>query len=119
MIKHNILALDASTEALSLVLHYQGQTFHHFEECPQQHSQKILPLIDELLAKLDDTDMSSPAWLRHLKTLQEKVEHHLADEEQEFFQVAGNVLNDRQKTKLADEYQKEMKQELDDEKLTA
>ena len=51
MIKHNILALDASTEALSLVLHYQGQTFHHFEECPQQHSQKILPLIDELLAK--------------------------------------------------------------------
>ncbi|MEC7698596.1 MAG: hemerythrin domain-containing protein, partial [Pseudomonadota bacterium] len=41
------------------------------------------------------------------------------DEEQEFFQVAGNVLNDRQKTKLADEYQKEMKQELDDEKLTA
>lgn len=51
MIKHNILALDASTEALSLVLHYRGQTFHHFEECPQQHSQKILPLIDELLAK--------------------------------------------------------------------
>ena len=75
--------------------------------------------IDELLAKLDDTDMSSPAWLRHLKNLQEKVEHHLADEEQEFFQVAGNVLNDRQKTKLAEEYQKEMRQELDDEKLTA
>ncbi|MDA8939235.1 tRNA (adenosine(37)-N6)-threonylcarbamoyltransferase complex dimerization subunit type 1 TsaB [Pseudoalteromonas marina] len=51
MIKSNILALDASTEALSLVLHYKGETFHHFEECPQQHSQKILPLIDELLAK--------------------------------------------------------------------
>ena len=51
MIKRNILALDASTEALSLVLHYKGETFHHFEECPQQHSQKILPLIDELLAK--------------------------------------------------------------------
>jgi len=34
--------------------------------------------IDELLGKLDETDMSSPAWLRHLKTLQEKVEHHLA-----------------------------------------
>ena len=51
MIKSNILALDASTEALSIVLHYQGQTFHHFEECPQQHSQKILPLVDELLTK--------------------------------------------------------------------
>lgn len=29
--------------------------------------------------------MDSPGWLRHLKSLQEKVEHHLADEEQEFF----------------------------------
>ena len=75
--------------------------------------------IDELLEKLDETDMSSPAWLRHLKNLQEKVEHHLADEEQEFFQVAGSVLNERQKTQLADEYQKEMRQELDEEKVTA
>ena len=75
--------------------------------------------IDELLGKLDETDMSSPAWLRHLKTLQEKVEHHLADEEQEFFQVAGNVLNDSQKTKLADAYREEMKKELDEEKVTA
>lgn len=61
MIKTNILALDASTEALSVVLHYQGKTFHHFEECPQQHSQKILPLIDELLnkaqCKLKDLDV--------------------------------------------------------------
>ena len=74
--------------------------------------------IDELLGKLDETDMSSPAWLRHLKTLQEKVEH-LADEEQEFFQVAGNVLNDSQKTKLANAYREEMKKELDEEKVTA
>lgn len=75
--------------------------------------------IDELLGKLDETDMSSPAWLRHLKTLQEKVEHHLADEEQEFFEVAGNVLNESQKTKLADAYREEMKKELDEEKVTA
>ncbi|NMR25564.1 tRNA (adenosine(37)-N6)-threonylcarbamoyltransferase complex dimerization subunit type 1 TsaB [Pseudoalteromonas sp. NEC-BIFX-2020_015] len=57
----NFLALDASTEALSLVLNYNGQTFHHFEECPQQHSQKILPLVDELLSKancrLNDLDV--------------------------------------------------------------
>lgn len=61
MIKSNILALDASTEALSIVLHFKGQTFHHFEECPQQHSQKILPLIDQLLTsancKLKDLDV--------------------------------------------------------------
>ena len=33
--------------------------------------------IDELIEKLDNTDMSSPAWLHHLKVLKEKVEHHL------------------------------------------
>ena len=62
--------------------------------------------IDELIEKLDETEMSSPAWLHYLKSLQEKVEHHLADEEQEFFQVAG------QKEKLADGYREEMAQEL-------
>ena len=68
--------------------------------------------IDELLEKLDDTDMSSPAWLHHLKSLREKVEHHLADEEQEFFQVAGKLLNEREKQKLAEDYRDEMKEEL-------
>ena len=68
--------------------------------------------IDELIEKLDETEMSSPAWLHYLKSLQEKVEHHLADEEQEFFQVAGKVLNERQKEKLADGYREETAQEL-------
>lgn len=65
--------------------------------------------IDELIEKLEDTDMSSPAWLRHLKSLQEKVEHHLADEEQEFFQLAGKLLNEKQKSTLASEYLEEMR----------
>ena len=68
--------------------------------------------IDELIEKLDETKMDSPGWLRHLKTLQEKVEHHLADEEQEFFQVAGRLLNESQKNKLADSYQEEIAKEL-------
>ena len=75
--------------------------------------------IDELLAKLDDTEMSSPAWLRHLKNLQDKVEHHLADEEHEFFQVAGRVLNDKQKTTLADDYVNEMEKEMSSATTTA
>lgn len=49
--KNNILALDASTEALSLALQYEGKLYHHFEVCPQQHSQKILPLVDKLLGE--------------------------------------------------------------------
>ncbi|MDB2331254.1 hemerythrin domain-containing protein [Alteromonas sp.] len=69
--------------------------------------------IDELISTLDSTEMSSPAWLHYLKSLKEKVEHHLADEEQEFFQIAGSLLNDKQKVDLADGYQKEMKKELE------
>jgi thiamine kinase-like enzyme len=69
--------------------------------------------IDELISTLDATEMSSPAWLHYLKSLKEKVEHHLADEEQEFFQVAGSLLNDKQKIDLADGYKKEMKKELE------
>ncbi|NOU50189.1 tRNA (adenosine(37)-N6)-threonylcarbamoyltransferase complex dimerization subunit type 1 TsaB [Pseudoalteromonas sp. JBTF-M23] len=49
--KHNLLAIDASTEALSLALYFNGQTYRHFEVCPQQHSQKILPEIEQLLTQ--------------------------------------------------------------------
>lgn len=57
---YNLLALDASTEALSIAIQFNGQTVKHFEVCPQQHSQKVLPLVSELLdkagCKLQDLD---------------------------------------------------------------
>ena len=64
--------------------------------------------LDELVAKLQETDMSSAAWLTHMKTLQERVLHHLAEEEQEFFQQAGKVLSSKQKSELAGQYRAEM-----------
>jgi len=60
--------------------------------------------IDEILEKLEDTEMDSSAWLAHAKTLKEKVEHHLDEEEQEIFQMAGKVLNESEKTSLASDY---------------
>lgn len=68
--------------------------------------------IDEILAKLDDTELSSPGWLRTMKHLQERVEHHLSEEEHEFFQQAGKVLNANQKNELAKEYKVEMDNQL-------
>ncbi len=68
--------------------------------------------IDELIAKLDDTDMSSAAWLKTMKHLQERVEHHLAEEEREFFQQAGKVLDSKEKSSLASEYQDEMETQI-------
>ncbi|KNH11506.1 MULTISPECIES: hemerythrin domain-containing protein [Vibrio] len=64
--------------------------------------------IDKILAQLDDTEMSSPAWLVLMKTLKDKVEHHLEEEEQRFFQTAGRVLDTEQKETLARKYEKEV-----------
>ena len=45
----NLLAIDTATESLSVALQFNRQTFHRFEICPQQHSQKLLPMIDDVL----------------------------------------------------------------------
>lgn len=66
--------------------------------------------IDELVEKLDNTDMSSSAWLHHMKSLQALVLHHLNEEEMAFFKDADKVLSQKQKDELADDYEKEMKQ---------
>lgn len=65
--------------------------------------------IDELIETLEETDYSSPGWLTYAKQLQEQVEHHLAEEEHEVFQMAGKVLTQDQKTGLADKYLEYMK----------
>ncbi|MAN60108.1 MAG: hemerythrin [Flavobacteriaceae bacterium] len=65
--------------------------------------------MDELIEKIDDTDMDSPAWLTYAKQLCEKVEHHLEDEEHSFFQMAGKVFTEQQKTSIAKDYLEEMK----------
>lgn len=45
----NILIIDTSTEACSVALQLGEQQFHRFEICPQQHSQRLLPMVDEVL----------------------------------------------------------------------
>ncbi len=65
--------------------------------------------MDELIEKINETDMDSPAWLVYAKQLCEKVEHHLDDEEHSFFQLAGKVFSETQKTAIAKDYLEEMK----------
>ncbi|KAB0500435.1 MULTISPECIES: hemerythrin domain-containing protein [Pseudomonas] len=68
--------------------------------------------MDEMMEALDATEMSSPSWLATAKKLSEKVHHHLKEEEQKFFQMAGKLLDDQQKETLAGQYQKEYKAQL-------
>ncbi|WP_277758401.1 hemerythrin domain-containing protein [Pseudomonas sp. A34-9] len=68
--------------------------------------------MDEMMEELDETEMSSPAWLATAKKLSDKVHHHLKEEEQKFFQMAGKLLNEKQKEQLAGQYEKEFKAQL-------
>lgn len=64
--------------------------------------------IDELIEKLEGTEYTSSAWLKTAKDLQEKVEHHLEEEEHEVFQMAGKVLSESSKENLAKDYERHM-----------
>lgn len=66
--------------------------------------------IDELIETLMETEQDSSAWLKYARNLKEKVEHHLDEEEQEVFQLAGKTLNEAQKNSLAKEYREYMKE---------
>lgn len=44
-----ILAIDTATEACSVALLDGEKTVSRFEVCPQQHSQKLLPMVDAVL----------------------------------------------------------------------
>ncbi|WP_417437155.1 hemerythrin domain-containing protein [Idiomarina abyssalis] len=66
--------------------------------------------IDELIETLEQTEMSSPAWLQHFKNLKHKVLHHLKDEEQGFFQRAGKVFSESEKSGLGSDYRNMMKE---------
>lgn len=60
--------------------------------------------IDELVEDLEAADPATSAWLAVAKKLGEKVHHHLKEEEHRFFQMAGKLLTDAQKSELARKY---------------
>lgn len=61
-----ILAIDTATEACSVALWNDGTTFAHFELCPREHTQRILPLVRGALADADVklTDLDALAFGR-------------------------------------------------------
>jgi len=45
----NYLAIDASTEACSVALQVNGKLYSRYDLCPQSHSLRLLPMVDEIL----------------------------------------------------------------------
>lgn len=46
-----ILAIDTATEACSAAMWNDGATTAHFELCPREHTQRILPLVQDILTE--------------------------------------------------------------------
>lgn len=67
--------------------------------------------LDDLVAKLEESEMSSSAWLTYAKQLKEEVYHHLDEEKHTIFQLAGKVLEADKKQSLGDEYRSYMNEE--------
>ncbi|MCT4702320.1 tRNA (adenosine(37)-N6)-threonylcarbamoyltransferase complex dimerization subunit type 1 TsaB [Enterobacteriaceae bacterium H20N1] len=44
-----ILAIDTATEACSVALYNDGTACAHFELCPREHTQRILPMVRDIL----------------------------------------------------------------------
>ncbi len=65
--------------------------------------------IDELLGKLEEYELDASQWLVTAKELHHLVSHHLDEEEQEVFQMAGKVLSETAKESLAGDYESEMR----------
>ena len=61
-----ILAIDTATEACSVALLNNDAVTAHFEECPREHTQRILPLVKEILTRSDTslTDLDALAFGR-------------------------------------------------------
>jgi len=55
MSEKNYLVIDASTEACSVALQYKEKITSLYELCPQSHSLRLLPMVDELLKAAECT----------------------------------------------------------------
>ena len=97
---------DAEERYFYIPLIEEDMTQEHARHGVAEHHE-----IDELIEKVNDSDMTGAAWLTYAKQLREKVYHHLEDEERTIFQLAGKVLTDKQKTALEVDYRKHMNKE--------
>jgi len=102
-LKHELAAHAAAEERafyLPLIEHDESMAL-------ARHGMAEHHEMDEMVDELNKTDFSSPGWIAQFRKLRDKIFHHLEDEEHAFFQLAGKVLPERDKTRLAREYEEE------------
>lgn len=75
--------------------------------------------LDDFIEELEDTDMSSNAWLMTFKHLAERLHHHLDEEEEEFFPTAEDVLSESEQQKLGRSYRESIEEDTSSSPATA
>lgn len=92
---------------------YTALMDHDLTQEKARHSVHEHAQLDDLIEKLQDYERTAPAWLETAKELEHKLTHHLDEEEQEVFQLAGKALTDGQKESLAADYRAMMDERFD------
>lgn len=58
-------------------------------------------VVKNLLAEMEEEEIGSDVWMAKLKVMQENVEHHVSEEEEELFPESKEVLSEEQIQQLA------------------
>ena len=77
--------------------------------------------VDEMIQDIEEMDFSSPGWLTRFKTMRERYEHNMKEEEGEIFVTARKVLGADASGEMADKFdtRKKKERELVDKKAEA
>ncbi|MBB3764470.1 hemerythrin domain-containing protein [Sphingomicrobium lutaoense] len=70
-----------------------------------QHSVSEHKEIEDLITKLEETDMSSPGWMTTFKKLQHDYLHHIEEEEKDMFPAAADGLSDAKVQELRKKFE--------------
>ncbi|MEZ5295181.1 MAG: hemerythrin domain-containing protein [Ilumatobacteraceae bacterium] len=86
---------------------------HDLTQDKARHSVSEHKELDDFVEQLEEYDMSGSQWIQTAREMVHRLTHHLDEEEQEVFQLAGKALSDQEKQSLADEYQGDMERRRD------
>ncbi len=81
---------------------------HDLTQEKARHSVAEHKELDDLVEQLEEYDMSGSQWLPTAEKLSHLLTHHLDEEEQEVFQLAGKALSENEKVSLGEEYDADM-----------
>ncbi|MBT0669447.1 hemerythrin domain-containing protein [Novosphingobium profundi] len=78
-----------------------------------RHSVSEHKEIDDFLAQLAETEMSSSAWLTTFKDMRHRYLHHIDEEEEDMFPAAAKELSKETEAKIAKVFEKRKPRELE------